>query len=35
MANKKNVTVEEQIDQEIGAAIDKTQDFFDKNGNFC
>lgn len=32
MANKKNVPVEEQIDQEIGAAIDKTQDFFDKNG---
>ena len=32
MANKKNVTVEEQIDQELGAAIDKTQDFFDKNG---
>ena len=32
MANKKNVTVEEQIDQEIGVAIDKTQDFFDKNG---
>lgn len=32
MANKKNVPVEAQIDQEIGAAIDKTQDFFDKNG---
>lgn len=32
MANKKNVTVEAQIDQEIEAAVDKTQDFFDKNG---
>ncbi len=32
MANKKNVPVEAQFDQEIGAAIDKTQDFFDKNG---
>ncbi len=32
MANKKNVTVEAQIDQEFEAAVDKTQDFFDKNG---
>ena len=32
MANKKNVTVEAQIDQEIEAAVDKTQDFFEKNG---
>ncbi|MBQ1989610.1 MAG: tetratricopeptide repeat protein [Rikenellaceae bacterium] len=32
MANKKNVTVEAQIDQEIEAAVDKTQNFFDKNG---
>lgn len=32
MANKKNAPVEAQIDQEIEAAVDKTQDFFDKNG---
>lgn len=32
MANKKNVPVEAQIDQELEAALDKTQDFFNKNG---
>ena len=32
MANKKNVSVEEQLDQDIEVALDKTQDFFNKNG---
>lgn len=32
MANKKNVSMEAQVQQDIDAAVDKTQDFFDKNG---